>query len=687
MKVSYHWLKEYVTGTLPQPERLRELFTKYAFEVESVEKFGTDSIFDIAVLPNRAHDCLSHEGVAREAAALTECSFAPYEPELLKESKKSKASDLVSVTITASKLCAWYGARVVTGVKVGPSPKWLREKLEALGQRSVNNIVDATNFVMFATGQPLHAFDCAKISGDAIVVRAAKKGEKVTVLGGETYELSPADCVIADTVGALAIGGVKGGMKAEVTTKTKDIVLECASFDSSAVRATARRLGLRTDASVRFENGVPQSIAARALDHGAELVLAVAGGEVARGVVSTGALSFGPRRVFFTEEGVNRLLGVNIPGREMRAILERLGFVVKKTAKGYQATVPSHRLDVSHDADIAEEIGRLYGLEDIFAVLPRNILLPAHEDAVYSVSEKIKRIAAGMGMTEAYTRSFIGEADVALFHYLREKLVSVQKPFSQDQKYLRPSLLPKLLQHAAANLRRMREVRMFEVGNIFCVAARKKVQEETVIAGVVALPEDAEAHQKGMAFYEAKGAVEMLLEKLGIDDVSYSFHEHDPFVSEPFWHPARAAELKCGDMTIGRVAELSSSIARALGISGRIAFFGIRVAALAERAQERSAYAPISKFPAVERDIAVLVLADTRIDEAQGVIENAGGELLYDSDLFDIYEGEHLEADRKSLAFHLIFQSNERTLTDKEVDAVYARIVSALSEQGFEVRS
>lgn len=686
MKVSYKWLQEYIAKKLPTPEKTAELLTMHAFEVEGMEKVKGDTVLDVKVLPNRAHDCLSHFGIARELSAIvkTEVKRAPIK---IKEQKKLKTKDSLKIAVQEPDLCARYAARVIYGVKVGPSPKWLVQRLEALGQRSINNIVDATNYVMLALGQPLHAFDLDAVAGHAITVRKAQSGEKIATLDGDTVALAPSDLVIADAEAPLAIAGIKGGKKAEVTARTVNIALEAATFDAVMVRKTSRRLNLRTESSIRFENGLSPLVPPEALDAVAAFIVELAGGEIANGMLDVHAKLPSLSTALFTSHGVNKLLGMDIAEKEMLATLKRLGFTTQKTAKGFLATAPKERLDVAYQADIAEEVARMHGMMHITSVLPESTLIPAEQNNAITTVGNIRNACASLGLSETYNRSFIGVRHAGYFHDRHEHMVSVANPLSDDQKYLRPSLLFALLDTVVENFKHEKSVRLFEVGNIFALKNKRGVREQKMVAGIIA-QKGKSKNSDHVLFYEAKGVVSALLEKLGIDDVWYDDYLPSPeYSDERFWHRGRTAVIKVGDETIGTVGETAPTLLHMYDINERVAMFELDSAKLTELAQEKRAYRPIIKFPAIERDIAVVVPAETKIDRVQYVIEVAGGELLSDSDLFDIYEGEHLEAAQKSLAFHLIFQSPVRTLTDAEVNDVCKKITDALKSESWDVRA
>lgn len=684
MKVSYQWLQEYIGGRMPKPEKVAELLTMHAFEVDGIEKKGRDAIIDVSVLPNRAHDCLSHRGIAREVAAILKLKVKSKKVKVW-ESKKEKIGNILKVKVQDQKFCPRYTARVITGVRVAPSPAWLRGHLEALGQRSVNNIVDATNYVMLALGQPLHAFDLEKIAGRTIIVRPAREGEEMETLDGVRVRLASSDTIIADAEGALAIAGVKGGKKAEIAEGTTTIVLEAATFEQSAVRKTAKHLNLRTEASIRFESGLSPVLPGIAIDEVAALVVAIAGGEVIRGVVDIYPKKAVAGTVLLQPGSIEKILGVAIPEKDVLACLKRLGFSMKKTKKGYLVAAPAERMDIRYPADIAEEIVRLVGLAHVPSVLPESTLIPAQQDSSIIVADDVRDIFASIGFSETYSRSFISVRHLGYFHDAYEGVVSVANPLSEDQKYLRPSLLFALLDAVRENMKHQKSVRLFEIGNVFSSNGKGKPNERRMIAGVCA---EKTGGRDDKGFYEAKGAVDSLCEKMGIADVWYDdLKEDSGYGDARFWHRGRSAEIKIADTVIGVVGEIDPALLHRFDVSERVAAIEIDHGAFAGCVEKEKEYRPIPKFPAVERDIAVVAPREVKIDTIQGVLESAGGALLIDSDLFDIYEGEHINASQKSLAFHLVFQSSERTLTDAEVDAAFSDIVSALRKEGWEVRS
>ena len=674
MKFSYNFLQTFFEKKLPHPEKLSELLTMHVFEVKDFEKLEKDFVFDIDVLPNRS-DCLSHLGIAREISAILGLKMKMPEIEI-KEEKNLKASDFLKVKVDNFNDCQRYTARVVFDIKVEPSPFWLCSILKSCGLRPINNIVDITNYVMLETGQPLHAFDFDKISGNQvkkILVKRAKKGEKFISLDGEEYELDNEILVIADQKDALAIAGIKGGKKAEIDEKTKRIVLESANFNPKRIRLGSRKIDLKTDASIRFEHGMDPNLTEFAIDRAVSLIQKIAKGKVLSGKIDLYPNKVLPRKMFFEFEKVKKLLSINIPKNKVVEILQRLGLKVLSEKKGkFLIEIPTFRQDISLEEDLIEEIGRIYGLERIPAILPTTVLLPAKKNLDIFWEERAKSILKEARMSEIYTYSFISQKDKEIFKF--KELVEIENPVSAEFSYLRPSLIPNILKAVEKNQRFFKEIKIFEIGKIFPGIEKK---EKRMLTGAIT----------GDAFFEAKGIVDYLFQKLGIPKVWYDEFQPTPEDSETsIWHLKKSAEIKVDNEEIGFLGEISPKIISALSLKDRVVVFDLDFEKIISLASEEVIYQPVSPFPPVIRDISVLVPKSVLVEEVLNKIENAGGELLIDADLFDIFEGENLPEDKKSLAFHLIFQAKDRVLSSKEVNEIQEKIIQALENEGWEVR-
>jgi len=657
MVFSYNWLKEYIK--LPKPEKLAELLTMHAFEVEEIKKAGKDYVLDIDVLPNRGSDCFSHIGIARECAAFTN-SRLQIPKFKLKEDKNLKTRNSVAVEVKNKNDCSRYTARVIANVKVGPSPKWIQERLKVCGLRPINNIVDATNYVMLETGQPLHAFDLDKISNKKIIVRRAKNGEKIITLDNKRYNLDKDILVIADVKNPLAVAGIKGGKKAEIDKKTKTIVLESANFDSRIVRKSSKKLGLKTDASWRFEHGIDPSLTETGINRAAEIIQNIAKGKITSGLVDFYPKKVLPKKIKLDYRYLTKLLGLKIERKDVKQILKRLGFkIIKEEHPILIVEIPTFRLDISLPEDLIEEIGRIYGFQRIPAAFPIVSLIPPKRNFEIFWEDITKNILKESGFTEVYNYSFIGEKEAEVF----KSAVEVENPMSVEQKYLRPSLIPNLLKNVIDNFRYFNEIKIFELGKIF----PKERLEKRMLAGLIT----------GDAFYQAKGVVDSLLKKLGISNIWYDEYKPTPEQSKIFiWQKERCAEIKVDGQEIGFLGEISPGIFK----KTKVVIFDIDFEKLIKLCSEEHEYQPISQYPAAIRDLAVLVPLDVKVVDVLNKINVAGGALVRDVDLFDIYEGEGIVQGKKNLAFHIIYQAEDRTLKSKEIDKIHQKIIKILEE-------
>jgi len=646
MVFSYNWLQSFFTRKLPKPDKLAELLTLHSFEVSEIKKVKSDYVLDIDVLPNRAGDCFSHIGVAREIAAVADLIFRGQTSH--KFARGLTSTDFVSVEVKNSAACPRYTARVITDVKVGPSPKWLEDRLEACGLNSINNIVDVANYVMLEIGQPLHAFDLEKLEGKKIIVRSAKEGEKITTLDNQVFNLNPKILVIADAAKPIAIAGIKGGKGPEIDEKTKTVVLEAANFNPAIIRKGSRELGLKTDASLRFEHGVDPNFTEFAINKAASLIQKVAQGNAAKDSVDFYTRKVYPQKIKLDLKYAESLLGVKIPEREIRSIFNRLGFKVIGARHPLTVQVPTFRLDVSIPEDLVEEIGRIYGYDKIPSVFPMASLVPPQKNDSVFWQNQIRDILKEAGFTEVYNYSFQKE----------ENPVEVNNPTSQEFKYLRQNLITNLLKNIEKNKKNFSQISIFEIGKVF----REKT-EKIMVSGIAA----------GQDFYQLKGVADLLFEKLGIAGVWYDDFQATPEDSpRSSWKTKRSAEIKVSNIEVGFLGELKGE--------QKIVAFNLDFEKLKELAQEDQAYKPISKYPAAIRDLAVLVPTFTKVEEVLNVIETAGGVLAVDVDLFDIYEGEGAGDGKKNLAFHIVYQAQDRTLTSIEVYQIHQNIIKTLEE-------
>ena len=697
MLFSYNWLQSFFKKKLPKPEKLAEILALHSFEVEEVKRVRKDWALDIDVLPNRAPDCFSHLGITREISAILNYKLGIGEWKLT-EDKNLKAKDFVSVEVKPRQACPRYTARVITDVKVGPSPKWIRDRLEVCGLRPINNVVDIANYVMLETGQPLHAFDGEKLEGQKIIIRFAKEREKIVTLDEEKYDLDEDILVIADEKSPVAIAGIKGGKLPEIDNKTKIVVLESANFNPKVIRKGSKTIDLKTDASWRFEHGIDPNLTEIGINRAAFLIQKIAKGNVAKGLIDFYPKKVLPKRIRLDFDYVKSLLGREIPKKEIINILKRLDFKITGVRPlQIEVEVPTFRLDISIPEDLIEEIGRIYGYQRIKATFPTVSLIPPKRNLDIFWENVIKNILKEAGLTEVYNYSFVSPEQFSIFNsqfskvvdelrsssrFANARVIEVENPISEEQKYLRPSLIPNLLKNVQKNQKNFREIRIFELGKIF----QAPRTEKRMLTGLIT----------GDAFYQMKGVIDSLLQKIGISNIWYDEFEATPEDSNPpatlpskgrapskisIWHPKICAEIKVDHEEIGFLGEISQKILGDLEIEGKVVVFDIDFEKLQRLSSEETIYQPISRYPAAVRDIAVLVPLEIRVEEVLNKIETAGGILVKDVDLFDIYEGEELPEGKKNLAFHIIYQAKDRTLSSKEIDEIQDKIIKALEEE------
>jgi len=679
MLFSYNWLQSFFQKKLPNPGKLAELLTMHSFEVEEVKRFGGDFDLDIDILSSRGPDCFSHIGIAREIAALLNCKLRIVNGKLF-EDKNLKAKDFVSVDIKDKNTCPRYTARVIVDVKVAPVPRWIQEKLTVCGLRPINNIVDILNYVMLETGQPLHAFDLEKIENRKIIVRFAKKGEKILTLDEEKYDLDEDILIIADEKSPLAIAGIKGGKKAEIDKKTKTVVLESANFNPKVIRRGSRKIDLKTDASWRFEHGIDPNLTEIAINRAAGLIQDISGGKITQGLVDFYPKKVLPKKIKLDLDYVEGLLGVKIPQKEIIKILKSLNFKIiqhlKSNIQHLIVEVPTFRLDINIPEDLIEEIGRIYGYQKIPSTFPMSILIPPKRNLEIFWEDMAKNILKEAGFSEVYNYSFISNLQLTTYNLQLKNVIEVENPTSADFQYLRPSLIPNLLKNIQKNQKFFKEIRIFELGKVFKIANLKfqnaNFLEKRMLTALLT----------GEAFYQAKGVVDSLLNKMGISNIWFAEYQPTPEDSKiSIWQPRKCAEIKIDGEEIGFLGEISPKILEILKIGGKVVVFDLDFEKLQKISSEEHEYQPISKYPAAIRDLAILVPQKVRVAEVLNKIYDAGGNLIRDVDLFDIYEGEELPEGKKNLAFHIIYQSADRTLSSKEIDEIQQKIIKAFQEE------
>lgn len=643
-----------------------------------------DVIFDFDITGNRP-DALSILGVARDVAILYKLPLT-VPPDDLTESGP-EIGTLASVTIQDARGCPRYLARVIENVSLGPSPWWMRKRLMAAGMRPISNVVDVTNYVLLERGHPLHAFDLDTLAGHAIVVRHARRGEKLTTLDGQERALTKDDVLICDAERPVAIAGIMGGAETEVSDSTTRILLESAFFAPERIAHTARRLGMRSEASVRFEHGadvenVPPS-AARA----AGLLASLAGGTVERGVIDVYPKPAARKPIRVRVARANALLGTDVPGSEMVGLLGALGCQVEASRATLRVVPPSWRPDIVIEENVVEEVGRLHGYQNIRETLPGGGRVGG-----LTLHQQRRRVARqallGAGLSEAQTLSllppwFADRAGLPPDHEMRGRVV-LSNPLSEEESVLRPSLIPGLLlaaQHNAA--RSALPVTLFELGIVFAPASDGTIRERERVAFVLAGPTRPSPYEasRDLDFFDGKGVVETLAAGLGVDAVSFN-----ESAGGGLGHPGRSATIAIGDAETGTLMELHPATAETLDLPRRAVVCEIDVSVLFAGVAESVAEAP-PRYPGIARDIALIAPEGTPVRDVEDRLERAAGERLVLVQLFDVYRGEQIPPGTVSLAFSLSLRDPERTLTDADADQVMDAIARAASDAGWTVRS
>ena len=653
--------------------------------VMAKEVLGLDDVvLEFELTANRG-DCFSVFGLIREAAVLT--NQTPKLPEIkVNEDDKDNAADLIEIKIDAPDLCSRFSSRVLKNVKLGPSPEWMQQRLQGAGIRAINNVVDVTNFVMVELGQPMHAYDYDEVAGHVLNARRAVEGEQLHTLDDSNRLAKGGELVIADAEKAAGLAGVMGGFETEITEKTKTVVLEAASFNGASIRRTSRSVGLHSEASGRFERGVDETKTIRALDRAAQLLQDMSACTVCKGVVDVYPNPKSEVTVEFTAEQINQRLGTDIKADVMVDILKKLGFELSNKGNVYSVKVPTWRNDVSLMEDISEEIARIYGYDNIPSTLPIGVTSQGYQSDTQNFVDKIKSALVGLGMNEELSFSFTNptmfdKMNVPEDSELR-KAVPIMNPLTDDYPLLRTTLLSSVMENIARNYSRKNEdVRLFEIAPVFYPKALPITEQpiETLkLAGIIMGRREPKGWNQNSAevdFYDMKGIVEELFRNIAIDKYTVEVGEHFAM------HPGKTAVFKKGKDIIATVGELHPAIASAFSIPKKIYVFEADVATLLKYTAKNFHHEQLPKYPAITRDLAILVDNSIAAGEVEKSITKNGGKHFKQVTLFDVYTGERIADDKKSLAFNIKFQSIDRTLTDSEADEAFKKILAAVEKQ------
>jgi phenylalanyl-tRNA synthetase beta chain len=693
MLIQLDWLKDYVGWDISS-EELAEVLSMGGLEIESLEQVELadgkrTQVMEVNVTPNRGY-CLSYRGVAREVAALlgTTFNWTSPEDELAKAWGEIPVAQKISVENREETLCPRYSAMVIENVTPGPSPKWLVDRLTAMGLRPINNIVDVTNYVMFEYGQPMHAFDRDLLAGFKIVIRRAHKKEAFASLDGSQLELGEDALVIADAEKPVALAGVMGGSNSEVSLSTRTVVLESACFDPVTVRQASKKYGIRTDSSFRFERYVDISAVISAQSRAALLIRELAGGDICRDRIDLYPNPNISKPIDLRVSRVNKILGFSLSEQKIGEYLQRLGLKLEPSpASGVvRVKVPESRPTLTREIDLIEEIARLHGFGDIEMVHPAGEIIPVKVSRKKAAVKTAKDTLCHLGFSEAVNYSFIGTDKAEIFKKAycdhNTELVNLNNPLSNDWSTMRSSLIPGLLNNASLNMSQgQKTVKLFELGSVyFKDEAKKSAVEKNSLSALVAGNYEYSLWKdpsKGYDFFDLKGSLEALFAYLKLKIEFQPSGEERPFLTE-----GKSVDCLIGGKKAGFLGEVSEKILKRWGFNRLVVYvFEIDFGKVVESLPDRPSFEPIAKFPETYRDISLLVDQAVASSEIYDLILKTSAPLIRRVDLYDHFAGKKIEKGKKSLTFSLAFQSREKTLTDEEVNPVFDKIVETLSDK------
>jgi phenylalanyl-tRNA synthetase beta chain len=679
MKLSLNWLKEFVSITAT-PKQVKSDLTMIGLNTEGLAAVGDDWVLDVEVTTNRP-DCLNHYGVARELSTLYRQPIKKIEI-VVKESGGS-TKDAIAIEISDPDLCARYCGRVVKNVKVGPSPEWLVKRLEAVGQRSINNVADATNYVLMELGHPLHAFDLSRLQQQKIIVRRAKPGEKLRTLDGNDHTLTTDNLVIADGSHAVALAGVMGGKESEISSSTRDVLLESAWFDPVSIRRTSKSQGFHTEASHRFERGADIEMAPLALDRTAELIQEIAGGEILRGMIDADPRPWQPRELRLVRSELTRILGAEVPGAEIERILSGLGFAPKPAGKdAWQVTVPSFRVDISREVDLVEEVARHVGYD----LLPSRVR-PAPPSLEKDITrEKVistSSLLVSLGFHEIITTSMVDPAEGEKFS--SSIPVILENPLSQDASAMRASAVPSTLRAIRWNLDRdTNDAKLFEMGKTYSMGADGVPKEHRVLTlGSTGHRRTASVYdnEASLDFFDLKGEIEAIFGAFEIPNLA--FEPSGP----AYFQPGQSGRIRSGEIELAVLGQIHPDIARDYKLRQPVWVAEINFERLLAFPLRTKKFQPISKFPAVQRDFSLVVPDDVPYAKISSAAGGLGLDEVRGFEAVDRFRGGSIPGGHYSLLLRVTFQSQAHTLTGEEIEGFSQRLLGALRGLGINLRA
>jgi phenylalanyl-tRNA synthetase beta chain len=650
-------------------EGIMELGDAFTVGADLAAQYG-DTVFEISLTPNLGH-CFSVLGVARELAAAFERPVTMPKVSLGTPEKSSKS---VKINVKDFERCPRYSARLITGVKIAPSPEWLQKKLLAAGMRPINNVVDITNYVLFELGQPLHAFDYNKIQGQEVIVRTANEKELFKTLDGKERILTSEDLVIADQKKILAIGGVMGGLDSEVNDQTTDVLLESAYFAPFTIRRTSRRLGLQTEASKRFERGTDPNMVVFALDRAAELICSIAGGKIASEAIDMKNDAFAPLVVDCRLPRVNQMLGIPLSLSEVESALQRLHMQTQVVGHDVlKVTVPTYRSDVTQEIDLIEEVARMYGYNNIRREIETYRASEQPHSPIFLFEREMRANLCGEGLQELLTCDLISPKLQQFVQNANEEPVTVLNPVSEDQSVLRTSLMPGLLELVRYNQdHQIHDVAGFEIGKVYF--KDNNGYREQVAAGIVMTgkqrPDSWDQKPLDVDFYDLKGVIENILAQLGIENTSFKKSRFNAL------HPGRQASVFIGEMEVATIGEVHPAILREMGINQPVLFAEISLKDLLQRRKKDIKMQPLAKYPGSERDWTITLEETTPIQTIFDAVQTVPSRLLEKVTLKDIFRHEtKVGKGLKNATFHFVYRDQKKTLSQEAVETEHARII------------
>ncbi len=675
MKVTYNWLRDFVDIKIT-PQELADRLTMAGLEVVSLENREGDFVFEIEITSNRP-DWLSVSGIAREVAAITKSKIKLQKSKIQQKiSNKTRDSRLLKIEIENKKDCPLYTAKIIQGVKVGPSPQWMKNRLEAVGCRSINNIVDITNYVLFETGEPLHAFDLDKIPGDKIIVRRGLGTEKLLTLDGKERQIDKDILVIADEKKPLAAAGIMGGWDSEVDERTKNILLEAAIFDPVLIRRCRQNLGLQTESSYRFERGIDSETVVNASYRAADLINNLTSGKLVLSL-SCGSVSMKPKVINLKAKTAAAILGVDIPEAKIKAILNNLGFKIKNSGAAFGVAIPPFRQDVNQEIDLVEEIARVFGYDKIPVSLPS--IKPAPEDSrEINMLASLRGLLSGLGLNEVITHTLVPEDYASITDttaaIIEGSMVRVANPLSKDQAVLRQTVIPSIAKCVAYNFNQKQDlVNIFEISRVF--SRSNSIKEDLVLA--IAISGERKRLSEGglaketMGLLHVKGIISKICSYFGIDN--YCFEEdraHGQII------------IKLGNSECGFMAGLGKRSLEKLDVKNRDVFVAqVKLDDIFSCAQDKKVFKPLPVYPAITRDISFVVKNSIKVEDILRIVKQNGADLLESANVSDYYKGKQIPNGFKGLTISCVYRSFERTLTESEVNPLNTQITSILIDK------